>query len=72
LDIDKDVQNIKLPALNLGKGTPQYFDGFDVLKFDFSTEENIETQNYPVVFNGIQYTISSMKAGEARAYKFDS
>jgi hypothetical protein len=71
LDIDKDVKNIKLPALNHGKEAPQYFEHFGTLKFDFSTEENIETQYNLVVFNGIQYTIEAMKAGEARAYKFE-
>jgi hypothetical protein len=70
LDIDKEVKNIKLPALNLGEGAPQYFEHFGTLKFDFSTDKNIEAQNNLVVFNGIHYTVASMKAGEARAYKF--
>jgi hypothetical protein len=77
LDIDDDVKNIKLPALNLGEGAPPdelgtspYFERFGTLKFDFSTVGNIEAQNNLVVFNGIHYTIASMKAGEARAYKF--
>jgi hypothetical protein len=63
LDIDKDVKNIKLPP-------PQYFQDFGTLNFDFSTAENIDTQDNYLVFNGIQYTIALMKAGEARAYKF--
>jgi hypothetical protein len=63
LDIEKDLKNIKLPP-------PQYFQDLGVLNFDFSTEENIETQDNHLIFNGIQYSIASMKAGEARAYKF--
>jgi hypothetical protein len=66
LDIDNEVKNIKLPALNLGEEAPQYFE----LKFDFSTDQNIEFPNSLLAFNGIQYTIASMKAGEGRAYKF--
>jgi hypothetical protein len=69
LDIDKDVKNIKLPALNFKKGAPQYFEHFGTLSLDFSTEINSETQNNLIVFNGIQYSIASMKAGEGRAYK---
>jgi hypothetical protein len=70
LDIDNAVKNIKLPALNHGEGPPQYLERFGTLSLDFSTEINSETQNNPIVFNGIHYTVASMKAGEGRAYKF--
>jgi hypothetical protein len=70
LDIDKDVKNIKLPPPLDKHGTGQYFKDLGILNLDFSIEKNIESQDNYLIFNGIQYTIDSMKAGEIRAYKF--
>jgi hypothetical protein len=60
LDMEKDVNALKIPALN--QSTLHF-------NIEYSTEKDVLNVDKSLVFNGMQYPMAQLKAGECRIYK---
>jgi hypothetical protein len=58
--MDKDVNALKIPGLN--QSTLHF-------NIEYSTEKDVLNVDKSLVFNGMQYPMAQLKAGECRIYK---